>query len=304
MVDILDKPPKRKWLFLRKYLWIILFSILGIALTTGGYSEGQRYQVVQQKAVTVTAEVTHYEEDWDSENGKEYDTYMSYSYNGHTYTKHYKTYGSERKAAAVIGKTLQLQINPEKPSEQVEDVQTNSAAMYIFGAWLLGLSVLFCGVRQREYYTTSFGWLRRNVEADLKVLMRGRASAWLFCFIAAVVLAGAWYVHRHAFVAIAAGVFLVIGIIYLPFWLRSWRLVRNGDFHMSNVVLVDKKEKSDSEGGTNYLLYFSDCGNSFKRHTNRRQYNVTRIGDLWETVYLGRGKRPIFMYSKTSKTMF
>lgn len=303
MVDILDKPPKRKWLFLRKYLWIIFFSFLGVSLTIGGYIEGQRHQAVLQNAVTVTAKVTHYEEDWDSESGKEYDTYISYSYNGHTYTKQHKTYGSKSKAIAAIGQTLQLQINSEKPSELVEDVKTISAIIYMVGGLLQGLATLLCCVREREYYVVAFGWLRRYVEADLYSELRDRASAWLFCFVSAVILACAWFVHRHLVVGITAGVLLAIGVICLVFWLKTWRLIRDGDFAMSSVTLVDKKEKADTEGSV-YLLYFSDCGNIFKRHTNLKMFNTVQIGDMWETVYLARRKRPLLMYSKTSKTMF
>lgn len=124
----------------------IFLLLLGIGMLVTTIHSMISYRDIQANPVTVTATVFKYEEDTKTDaDGMDkvvYDLYMSYTYEGEEYTTRYDTVRKESDAKAALGKSVQIQINPDKPSSS-----SNEHAGYLFGflpsILFLGAGVLF-----------------------------------------------------------------------------------------------------------------------------------------------------------------
>ena len=104
------------------------------------------YRDIQANPVTVTATVFKYEEDTktDADGGDKivYVLYMSYTYEGEEYTTRYDTVRKEADARAALGKSVQIEINPDDP-----DSSSNEHSGYLLGFLpsivFLGVGILF-----------------------------------------------------------------------------------------------------------------------------------------------------------------
>lgn len=302
-MDILEKPARRKVLGWLKYVLIVVFLIWGVAMIISAYQEGERYKVVQERAVTVTATISHFEEYEDADDNTEYRTFVSYTYNNQPYSAAYKSYGTRSKAASMIGTTVQLQINPDKPHEQVSEVKHNSAVFYVFGSLFAALSVACWCIPERVHYVMAFGWSRQYAEADLRAKIRRQMAPWLFCGVFAGCLLGTWFVHEYLASLIIGLAFLVFGVFSFRSWHRNQGLVRNGEYRFVRETLTEKSTSSDGDGGTNYYLHFSNGENTRRCLVNLARYNSAQEGETQEAIYLDNSKRPILAYSSVTKTV-
>ena len=123
----------------------ILLLLLGIGMLGTTIHSMISYRDIQANPVTVTATVFKYEEDTKTDaDGVDkivYDLYMSYTYEGEEYTTRYDTVRKEADAKAALGKSVQIEINPDKP-----DSSSNEHAGYLIG-FLPSFVFLGLGIR-------------------------------------------------------------------------------------------------------------------------------------------------------------
>ena len=126
----------------------ILLLLLGIGMSGTTIHSMVSYRDIQANPVTVTATVFKYEEDTKTDaDGVDkivYDLYMSYTYEGEEYITRYDTVRKESDAKAALGKSVQIEINPDEP-----DSSSNEHAGYLVGFLP---SILFLGVGVRFVY--------------------------------------------------------------------------------------------------------------------------------------------------------
>ena len=123
----------------------ILLLLLGIGMLGTTIHSMISYRDIQANPVTVTATVFKYEEDTKTDADRMdkivYDLYMSYTYEGEEYTTRYDTVRKEADAKAALGKSVQIEINPDKP-----DSSSNEHAGYLIG-FLPSFVFLGLGIR-------------------------------------------------------------------------------------------------------------------------------------------------------------
>ena len=127
----------------------ILLLLLGIGMLGTTIHSMVSYRDIQANPVTVTATVFKYEEDTKTDaDGVDkivYDLYMSYTYEGEEYTTRYDTVRKEVDAKAALGKSVQIEINPDDP-----DSSSNEHSGYLLGFLP---SIVFLGLGIRIVYS-------------------------------------------------------------------------------------------------------------------------------------------------------
>lgn len=299
-MDILEKPERRKVLGWLKYFLIPSLLILGFVMIFSGYQESVRYLDVRDRAVTVSATITHFVKYEDSKD-TEYILYAKYTYIAEQYSTSYLTTTSYSKATSMIGQTVTFHINPDKPWEEVSDVKSGAVSLYCFGSLFAAAGVACCCIRERKHFVEAFGWTRQNVHSDLNAKIRRKMASWLFFGISGICLLGAWFLHEHTLHLVFGLIFIVIAARSLGNWCKMRKYIQNGDYRLARETLTEKTSNSDGDGGRNYYLHFSDGENTRRCAVNYKRYNSAQEGETQEEVYLPGRKRPFFVYSAVTR---
>ena len=305
-MEILEKPPIRKGIFILKWLLILALSVGGILLLLHSRNEIRRYLSVQGKAVTLEAVVTEVVEDSDSETGTDYDLYVSYDINGKKYKDRYDTLGNKKKANAMLGKTVSITINPEKPTEQLKEIQSGSDALLILAGGFLMFSIFCIDLRGRKWRVEVNGWYPEIVFQDIRGKALRGAAYWVGCLCAA----GVWLtmclkwpaLNRILFVLLGAAA-MVAGLIILVCWVLRLRRIENRQYILGRDRLVNKTIDSDSDG-TTYYLHYTNGQKEWKRSVTPKKYAASRVGTVIETVRLKEKGRPYLCFSRSDNEGF
>lgn len=120
-----------------KIVYVIfgIFSMVGIGLLIGGICSGIYFANFKSEAVKITGEITEIREAYDSDDGIEYQAYVSYSYDGKDYENvPLNSYSS----SMYEGKEIELLCDPEHPGR----VMVGSLGI-ILPAVLGGMGIIF-----------------------------------------------------------------------------------------------------------------------------------------------------------------
>ncbi|MBQ3202714.1 MAG: DUF3592 domain-containing protein [Clostridia bacterium] len=257
---------------------------------------------IADNPVTVMAKVTKHSSYEDTEDGTRYQSFVTYVYDDVRYKDFLYEVKGQKEKLAPVGKTVSLQISPEDPRQQVDDLRRNSWLVCVSLPFLLaGLAVL-CMLAQRTRRSKRDGIMpdRQTIEADIKVMVRSRMLrpfllfSWL-CY-------GFLYLRYgtvFGWIPLAIAGLCFVGWIWcMCTTIRDYRDTQKGLFELREDVLVSKEDKSDSEG-SHYILCYRSGDRTWKTSVNGKVFGRAREGDVVLAVYLSNKRKPILHYSET-----
>lgn len=298
MMELMEKPPRRVGMTIFKYILVLVLLLLGYVLASGSFYEIMRYRNLQDAAVTVTAECTHIKETYDSEDGTEYDVYLTYVYQGDSYTNFHRTFGTLSAAEKLIGTNVEIRIDPENPDDLIGEVRNGGITMSILGSLAVAFVFSAICIREREYYVKVFGWRREAIDRDLRGKMRRSASSWLWPIIFGAGMLTTGILLEATLMFIVGGAALVMGIFSLFDWAKKVRLVRQERYRITRDSLVGKHMSKDSDGDDTYHLDYSNGRETWSRNVSSLKYHQAVSGETIESVYLEGAKKPVLNYTR------
>lgn len=301
-MDIMVEKPARSKNATILWVMLAIFILVGTGILALGCLEGQRYLAIEKNAVTVQAE-GYKIVDVDDDGDNDFRLYVRYTYEGEVYSGIYKTYDLQRDAEKLMGQWVDVQINPENPSEQLNDIGTGARFLCLMGPFFLanGIGFVFC--RKRKCYTEVYGWRREYIQMDLDRKLLEDCGLWAGFLSAGLLYLGLWRVFPSAMgdIWIISFVACTIGILILLGWLSKCHKIREEKYRLSRQTMTDKKI-DDSGDSTSYNLYYSNGINSWHRSVSRKRFDSAQIGETVEAVFLDGTKRPYFVYDCRDET--
>ncbi len=313
----------RKSLSLIFPIGIILFFLIGIVsfflLCYSGISymaeDIYDYYRLEDTAVAVNATISRYEEDTDSEGQKEYDLYMTYTYEEKEYSKLHSTIGSENKAKELIGTTSVLEIDPTDPSVVRPDEIFSSALLMLLCVLLVSffqfytmMFFAFLFVRRPDYdsnrvLTHDFIADSMRTEANKKTIFR----FFVFALTSAAYLYKPFSDYRaeanlytQTVLICFSGLVGITFIVNCIYSLNQKSLLRNIELAKSS--LSEIVSESDSDGNERTVYRYSGFIPQKKRYhfVSERREDDLQAGDKVYIAYItkGAGKRILKIFDR------
>lgn len=301
-MDIMTERPERSKDAAILWVMLAVFFLIGTGILVYVGLEGQRYLAVEKMGVKVQAEgykIAEVDDDGDTD----FELHIRYTYEGKQYSGIYETFNSKQDAQALIGQFVSIQINPEKPSEQLNDIGSNLRFAGLFGSFFWAMGVVFAFRRKRKCCTEVYGWHREYIQMDLNRKLLEDCGVWLAFLSAGLLYLALWQMFPSAMgdIWILGLGACVIGVLILLNWLSKRHKVREEKYRLSRQTLTNKKI-DDSGDTTTYDLYYSDGINSWSRSVSMKRFHSARIGETVEAVILDGKKRPYFVYDCREET--
>lgn len=281
---------------------LVVILISGLCIISG-IASAEKFERVRDRGVTVEAVITKVIEEYDAEDGTEYEVYIRYEYGGNTYDKLYGTYGSSAWKNR-IGETLSLEVNPEDPSEEMDDVKSGVVIFYV-GAALLGFFIyLFVVVWQSDKPIPD----GTQVEKVCFVLRR-RVWYKRISYVTLIASGAVWFLFIHAYpyspnalAKILAGVQLIAGAVLIFLAARDSRAIRNETYRIKYDPLVRKYiRKGDDETPDSYILEYSGEKGTWDMAVTQMSYRNAQCGQRMGAVYLPYKKKPVYHFDPAGK---
>lgn len=285
-----------------KCFGIVLFLALSVFLLYKSVERGDHYLEVRNSALEIVATVVSVDEDYDPDNGTDYDTVIGYTYEGQYYEREYKTYSTYKKAAEHLGEQVTIYVDPDEPGDTIGSISSSCGNYAIFGVLALIISVAILCSPFRMRYVDAYGWNRTTVQMDLALVLRHN-HRWLSCVIPSLV--GMFLLSRFTdfasnFLWVCNWVLMFIGLVIYRSYRRKLQLVKNNSYTINKDTLVSKKESYDSDSGTTYSLTFANEKQKWDKTVTKKVYQAMEKGHTIDTVYLQGAKKPILVYSRNS----
>ena len=304
-MDYLEKPPlKRKWPII-KCIIVCVLLIICLICTVSSLNNVTRYEKVRTDPLFLNGKITHVDVDYDSENGDDYNAMASYSYNGQKYTVTYRTFGSQKKANALVGQTVTLAVDPEDPGTLVSRLKENGIFGLIFGCIVLAVAVCALRIPHRQSYIKTYGWRREAIKKDmLSKMKRSSGEEWLF---PAVLFFGVGLKHSDTYLQgfVWNLIFLVIGVVGVVKLIRKLKRihrVKSDAFVIRRDRFVSRETILNDEGPDRYQVTYENENRKWTKFVSYIVYNKAKPGDVIESVYLEGIGDPILHYSSCGES--
>ena len=275
-------------------LWIFTVLVLGISVLflLLGVQYGIAYNRAEKVAVTVRAEAYEYRK-VDDEGDIDYRVYLRFTYGGKNYSVGHKTYDTEADAEKMLGKTVELRVNPEDPREQIDDMKSPVFGFTFMGlfVWIFAMMLVF--ERKRNLYTETYRFATEYIELDLNRQLLTNSFLWFAFLSASIILLVLWSFFpsalRHLwFGAVIGG---IISLVLFLRWMKDVKKVREGQYYRSRQTVYDAKIDSGGES-TTYVLYMTNGILQWTKSVSPKRFEAARIGDTSLTVFLNGAKKP------------
>lgn len=297
----LEKPPflsgkDMAW----KCIGLLILLLIVAATLYHCVDLGDHYLDIYDRAVTLEATVVNVEEDYDPEDGTEYDTIIGYTYQGKYYERIHSSYSTYKKAASHMGEKVMIQIDPEEPQNTLKAIRSDCAIFGCFGVIFLIAFVAVCCGPFRLRYVQSYGWNRSAIEMDIPIVLRHNYR-FLSCFLPSAV--GFFLLWRYrefaaVFIWVFNSILLLIGLIILGVYLHKRKLIKEGRYTIRQDTLIRKTTTYDSDDGTTYYFEFENGGGTWKKSVKAKLYDAMQEGDVMDAVYLEGTKLPLLLNSQ------
>ena len=255
------------------------------------------YNEVFQHPAYVDAEITLYQEEEDSEGGTTFVAFVSYRF-GDTYYENIR-YRSGSKIPA-IGAKLRLAVDPAQPAVLLDRVDCAFYAASSGGVLCIFLAVVLRELLRRKLTQGHRGTVEPEVlEKDLYLIIWARLPwvMWLLltALMAALKLSFPVLFGKGYWIAGAiTGGFLLISMLNMT--IATWK-VHKGMYEIHQDLLVDKKERSDSED-TTYTLYYQSGKRTWQKNVTATKFYRATVGTTVSAVYLRGCRQPIMHYDQ------
>lgn len=241
-MDIMTERPERSKDAAILWVMLAVFFLIGTGILVYVGLEGQRYLAVEKMGVKVQAEgykIAEVDDDGDTD----FELHIRYTYEGKQYSGIYETFNSKQDAQALIGQFVSIQINPEKPSEQLNDIGSNLRFAGLFGSFFWAMGVVFAFRRKRKCCTEVYGWHREYIQMDLNRKLLEDCGVWLAFLSAGLLYLALWQMFPSAMgdIWILGLGACVIGVLILLNWLSKRHKVREEKYRLSRQTLTNKK---------------------------------------------------------------
>ena len=261
---------------------------------------------MESKAVTLQAVITDVVEEGNSDDGYDYAQYVTYVYNGNQYKDRYDSLSNSKKAEAMLGKTVSITINPENPTEQLDEISARCDRDLMISVIFMMAGIFCADIRARKWRVEVQGWYPETVFRDARAKARRNASRWIgLLFAAGMWLTMYWrwpMLNRYLFI-LAGGAALVFGCVDLVRWIQVLRRVENQQYILGRDTLVHKSVDSDLDS-TSYFLHYVNGKDEWKRCVSRKKYLAAQEGTAIETMRLQEKGRPYLCFSRSDQEGF
>ena len=289
-----EKPPILKGnVVLKCIAMILLLFFCGRGALMSLY-DCIRFSKVQSNAVTVDAVVSNVEVEFDSEDGNEYDVYVRYTYAGESYEVRYLNDSDEGSWMDKIGQSVSLEINPHRPEELIVVLKSSAQAIAL-ELCLLNLALALWVIPTHKNWTRVYGTGKAFVKKDLEVQLC-RRWLWKWGVVTGLELIALPIIFSKVYafwLMLPGAVFLFLGIKGARRFRADLEKVHNESFTVRDDTLVEKLTESDGDGGTDYLLVYSNGTDTWKKRVSYRQYLSAQPGQTERVVYLDGETHPI-----------
>jgi hypothetical protein len=303
-MDFLEKPPvKISWRNL-KCIAVPILLIICLLFTVGSVGNVARYEQVRTKPLILDVPVTHVDVDYDVENGDDYHAMVSYTYGGKNYTEKYRTFSTEKKAQALVGKTVTIYVDPQSPGDQLSDIKSGGIAQLVGGCGFLVLAILCLRISHRKSYAEVYGWRREAIKKDMLHKTRySSAEEWL---APAILFLGVAFTHPAAyldspFFVLAALVIAIVGVIKLIRKMARIRKVKSDAFVIRRDTFVCKEHIPDDDGPDLYKVTYENENGSWTKTVSLKVYMKASPGDVIDCAYLEGERNPILSHTSSGE---
>lgn len=296
-----EKTPVDKDRLVLKIIWAVLTISIGLGLMIWSISECIHFREVQKVAVTLDATVSEVRKSYDGEGNTEYMVYVEYDYNGNHYTELHTT--TSRKAwLNRVGEKLRITINPDDPTEELDDIIDTAFFTMLFGIPVFACGCIWIGVGKHR-----FSWVEMQGMRDSAIrqdLMRDKKwnRVWLWPMLTGLgyVCFGLWFFDINASGAAAALFGVVFTGIALHLIIKDRKLINaNTDdvYRVQEYIVSDKRISSDSDGLKQYEVLLKSENEEFWLEMKKKMFNGTSPGEKMHFVSCG-GTRLRYKYNK------
>lgn len=238
---------------------LILVLILFFFFIYGIY-DCYTYTQIGGKGVTVEAIVTSHYKSTDPEDGTEYHSYITYTYEGKEYKKLYQTKYSESNLTP-IGETVYLEITPHDPENTPDGIKsTGQLGMGLSGSlFIAGLAVILKLVYSSRVKKQTVDCVNEEtVEKLLQEKIKGRKIRTAFFAIAVWLLFlrlifPLVFENSPIFAAVAGAGFLCCFCKAVV----EWVCINGSYYTVCTGKLTEKSAVKDEDDVTNFYLTFS-----------------------------------------------
>ncbi len=253
---VLEKPPVVKEMLIKKCLWVGIFLLVGLGLMIYSILECVRYREIRDQGVTVRAVICDVKKDKDVDGETEYDVYVNYDYNGNNYTKLHLT-STKSKWMDRVGDVLKITINPDNPTEELDDLTDGLFFSMFFGVPLFGFGLRnFFAMRHRLTWVEMYGMRDSAIRNDLIDGVKSSAG-WLWGAVL-----GAGYIAYGIYMADvdSAGAFMpVLGLAILglaaffaKMHFKELAYVKDKPYSIQKYIVASRRIERDSDGDPVY----------------------------------------------------
>ena len=276
---ILEKPSVVKEMLISKCIWSGIFLFVGLVLLTYSVTQCVRFRNVEKCSVRLESVISRVEEGTDADGYDEYYVYVTYDYNGKTYTKKHLTSTKEAWLDRV-GETITIRINPDKPTEELNDIQDSIWLGFFFGIPAMAVGITFCfRMRCRLSWVEMYGMRDSAIRKDLKeAAKQSRRYPFLLSLGIGYIAAGIYVLDVDSVGAADILLGLMILGLYCMFrflFFKKEKCTGEGAYHTFKSRVLDKKVERDSDGDNEYYL---QTGDGRWSRCSQRKYEILPIG--------------------------
>ena len=301
-MDTMQKTPLKIRVFIVKWLAIAVFACIALTTFANSLFLANRFMNLQDSCVTVQAQIIRVEVVEDTEGSDTYNTIMRYEYQGIQYTDKYRNYSSRKEAEAMINQIVAIQLDPDSPSENMDEIRSDAKAHLAIAVGLFGICLWIAGVRQRQDYVQVYGWYREAVKKDMIRYILCKSRFYVILIPLAVHYSVKFTfsnVYGFSIADLIGAVAVLLSVRFMMIFIRRLRMVSHDQFYMSRDSFVSKREDSDSDGSSYYITYRNGT-RTWEKAVSYRVFDHANPGDVLETAYLEGEKKPLLSFS--SKT--
>ena len=255
------------------------------------------YNEVFQHPAYVDAKVTLHQEETDSEGDTTYVAFVSYRF-GDTYYENIR-YRSGRNIPP-IGKQLRLSVDPDHPATLLDSVDCAFYAASSGGMLCIFLAIVLRILLRQKLTQGHRGTVEPEVlEKDLYLIIWARLP-WVMWLLLTALMAAlklsfpALFGKGYWIAGAITGGFLLISMLNMT--IAAWK-VHRGLYEIHQDLLVDKKERSDSED-TTYTLYYQSGKRTWQKNVTATKFYRATVGTTVSAVYLQGCRQPIMHYDQ------
>lgn len=288
---ILREQRKMRSLFAAVCLGVFLLCVLHSAMACS------RYVRAQDQAVTVCATITNVTKDSDPEEGRVYDVFIEYEYDGSSYTFKYRDDTRYSVWARRIGDTIQVQIDPDHPQEPLEAMR-DDMRRFLLGLFFLGGGLVILNQPDHRYWTAAYGVSTETAKKDLEWNIR-RRWIWKWCVISSAVMLSfklLFFPVLSIWLLPAGAVLALLGIVGFLRCRRDLNKVEMGAFTICDLTVVGKPMDETRNDKRYHYLTFTDGTEKWKIRVKENEYNSIASGEMRKAAFLEGESKPEMIF--------